>query len=94
MKKIAAVLGIVIFAIILTRAVYDLPVFGSYQNKDVSTYYLWHGLHETGSANIVNSVVWDFRGYDTLGEETVLFTAAVGIFLVMRRVNGRNNKGD
>ena len=54
-------------------------------------YYIQNGLEKTGSANIVNSIVWDFRGYDTLGEETVLFTATIGVILIIRRkLNGRN----
>jgi multicomponent Na+:H+ antiporter subunit B len=32
-------------------------------------------LTETGAANSVAAVVLDYRGYDTLGEATVLFTA-------------------
>jgi len=63
------------------------PSFGSWERKDVGRYYLNTGLEKTGSANLVSSIVWDFRGFDTLGEETVLFTAAVGVFtiLVFRR---------
>jgi len=39
---------------------------------------------QTGSANVVTSVVWGYRGYDTLGEATVLFTAVVGVVMVFR----------
>lgn len=38
----------------------------------------------TGAANVVTSVVWGYRGYDTLGEATVLFTAVVGVVMVFR----------
>ena len=38
----------------------------------------------TGAANIVTSVVWGYRGYDTLGEVTVLFTAVVGVVMIFR----------
>lgn len=37
---------------------------------------------ETGSANAVTSVVVSYRGFDTLGEVTVLFLAATGIGLL------------
>jgi multicomponent Na+:H+ antiporter subunit B len=30
--------------------------------------------------------LWDFRGYDTLGEATVLFTAAIGVITIIRLV--------
>jgi multisubunit Na+/H+ antiporter MnhB subunit len=92
--KIAAVAGSLVLLFIFANVALELPVFGSPQNKDIATYYTWHGLQDTGSANIVNSIVWDYRGYDTLGEETVLFSAALGVFLVMGGLNGRNNEDD
>ncbi len=57
--------------------------FGRWDSRSVANYYLERGAEETGSSNIVSSIVWDFRGFDTLGEETVLFTAAVGVFTVI-----------
>ena len=69
----------------LIIAVTGLPEFGSVENRHVAVFYLEHGLALTGSPNIVNAVLWDFRGYDTLGEETVLFCAALGVFMIIRR---------
>lgn len=48
-------------------------------------YYLAKGLTETGAANAVTAVLLDFRGYDTLGEATVLFAAIVGATALLRR---------
>ncbi len=88
---VIGVLGILLFVSVLY-----LPGFGSFQNKDVANYYLQNAWKETGSANIINSIVWDYRGYDTLGEETVLFAAAMGVFLIIRKKEyhkyGLNNK--
>lgn len=39
----------------------------------------------TGSNNVVASVVFDYRGFDTLGEATVLFTAVAGVAALLRR---------
>ena len=90
--KVAAVLGVTILSFLLVNVVYELPQFGTIENRELGNYFLWHGLHDTGSANIVNAIVWDFRGFDTMGEETVLFSAAIGIFLILRRkMNGSNN---
>ena len=47
---------------------------------------LENALRETGSANVVASVVWGYRGYDTLGEATVLFTAVIGVLMIFRMV--------
>ena len=84
---LAAVTGFLILALT------GLPAFGSFENKHVALFYLEEGLQKTGSANIVNSIVWDFRGYDTLGEETILFCAALGVFMIIRRKkHGRSDK--
>ena len=84
-NKLVGTLLITIFAVFMFTSVVYLPEFGSFQNKDVALYYLRNGLMFTGSANIVNAIVWDFRGYDTMGEETILFAAAMGVYLIIRR---------
>ncbi|MEF8879658.1 MAG: hydrogen gas-evolving membrane-bound hydrogenase subunit E [Candidatus Thermoplasmatota archaeon] len=40
---------------------------------------------ETGANNGVTGVVFDYRGFDTLGEATVLFTAVAGVIMIFRR---------
>ncbi|UCG94759.1 MAG: DUF4040 domain-containing protein [Candidatus Aerophobus sp.] len=79
-----------IFALFAYRAVAQLPPFGSPLMK-VSQHYLEEGLRQTGSANLVTSVLLDFRAYDTLGEATILFTAILGAFAVLRKI-GRKGK--
>ena len=37
-----------------------------------SSEYIAKGLEKTGATNIVASIILDFRGYDTLGEATIL----------------------
>lgn len=61
----------------------NLPPFGQ-PLMETSKYYLENGTSETGSANIVTSVVLDYRAYDTLGETTVLFTAILGALTILR----------
>ena len=41
---------------------------------------------EVGADNAVTSVVFDYRGFDTLGEATVLFTAVAGVIILFRRL--------
>jgi multisubunit Na+/H+ antiporter MnhB subunit len=62
----------------------DLPVFGEPLLR-VSRHYLNAGLSETGATNLVASVILDYRAFDTLGEATVLFTAAMGVLAVVRK---------
>ena len=66
-------------------AVTGLPDFGNLDNRHVAAFYLEQGLQGTGSPNIVNAILWDFRGYDTLGEETILFCSALSVFMIIRR---------
>ncbi len=73
-------------------AVQELPKFGEPVMK-VSKEYLRTGVERTGATNIVTAVLLDFRGYDTLGEATVLFTSIVGAFVILRR-KGRKGKGE
>jgi len=47
-------------------------------------YYIDHGPDETGGTNVVTDIVFDYRGYDTLGEATVLFTAIAGAVALLR----------
>jgi multisubunit Na+/H+ antiporter MnhB subunit len=54
--------------------------------SDMDDYIIEHAQNETGSNNAVTSVVFDYRGFDTLGEATILFTAVAGIILLFRRL--------
>jgi multisubunit Na+/H+ antiporter MnhB subunit len=55
-------------------------------------YYIQHGFEQNKAPNLVTSIVLDFRGYDTLGEATVIFVSVVGAFVVLRKV-GRRREG-
>ncbi|MBD3264240.1 MAG: DUF4040 domain-containing protein [Candidatus Omnitrophica bacterium] len=79
---------LVFVAAFLSVAVYalrDLPPFGEPLMRVAKT-YLKEGLSETGAANLVGSVILDYRAYDTLGEATVLFTAVIGVLTLVRKV--------
>lgn len=50
----------------------------------VSPRYIEKSPEETGSPNFVTAVLADYRGYDTLGETTVIFTAGLATVLLLR----------
>jgi hypothetical protein len=50
----------------------------------ISSGFLERALPEGGGKNVVNVILVDFRGFDTLGEITVLAVAALGITAVAR----------
>lgn len=60
--------------------------FGSPTNSEMDQYIIDNTVEETGSNNGVTSVVFDYRGFDTLGEATVLFTAVASVIMLFRRL--------
>lgn len=81
---------IAFFLILAYFALKELPQFGQ-PTMRVAQVYINKGLEKTRAANIVAAIILDFRGYDTLGEATVLFTAVMGVLAVIRKV-GRIKK--
>ena len=53
--------------------------------------YLEGAMKEAGVPNVVTAVLASYRGYDTLGETTVVFTAGAGVIALLRR---RRKNGD
>ena len=58
--------------------------------KPISTEYLSRAGSYAGADNVVNAIVVDFRGFDTMGEITVLAVAALVVAAVVRA----NRRGD
>lgn len=70
----------------------NLPGFGD-PLMTTAGHYLAEGARETGAANLVAAVILDYRAYDTLGEITVLFTAILGTFTVLRLRKEKGSEG-
>ncbi len=81
MRRIVAILLLIIVALGISLSLAKIP-FGTPKTK-VGRHYINEGVKETGAANIVTSVVLSYRGFDTLGEVTVLFIAAIGLGAVL-----------
>jgi len=81
--------GVLMF-FLFEAATYIQP-FGEHFTR-MSTAYMGGAANVTGSANLVTGILFDFRGYDTLGEVTVLFTAAVGVMTVLRLRGKKKDK--
>lgn len=70
----------------------DIPAFGDPEapaQKHVAPYYLEKSLADTGVPNVVTAVLASYRGFDTLGEVTVIFTAGIAVLLLL---GGRRKK--
>lgn len=90
-NSFSTLLFISCFLVFAYFALKELPRFGEPIMR-VASEYLQKGLSRTGATNIVASVILDFRGYDTLGEATILFTAVIGVLAVMRKIGRINEK--
>jgi multisubunit Na+/H+ antiporter MnhB subunit len=81
---------VIIFVILLAgmEVLETLPAFGTPKFTEVagspSQIYIENGLKDTGAANVVAGIILDYRGYDTLGEATVLFTSILGATVILR----------
>ena len=86
-RYIVNVILVIVFAFFLLyffkESIYTLDRLGEHVTR-MSTAYIENAAEQTGSANLVTGVLFDFRGYDTLGEATILFTAVVGILTILR----------
>lgn len=75
-------------------ALRELPIFGN-PSMRVSQFYLARGLEQAHATNLVSAINLNFRAYDTLGEATALFAAAIGVMAVMRKkAKKKINEGD
>ena len=67
-----------------TRATYKTLVSTlTLAQEHIKPYYIERGIEETGVPNIVTAVLASYRGYDTLGEVIVIFTAGIGVVLLI-----------
>ena len=75
-------------AAVLVYGTWDLPGFGLADtpvNTHVGRDYVERAYEETHIPNVVTAVLASYRSFDTLGEVTVVFTAAIGVLLLLKR---------
>ena len=93
-RDILAIIFLTVVAVFLIYSAVSMRTFGpsgdqeseNYFEAPMDDYIINNTQSETGADNGVTSVVFDYRGFDTLGEATVLFTAVAGVVLVFRRL--------
>ena len=87
-KLLWALLLVVVTGAVLVYGTLDMPPYGdpsSAIHYHVAPRYLEKSGLEIGLPNVVTSVLASYRGYDTLGEVYVIFTAAVGVLIIIGR---------
>ncbi len=90
--SLATVLSLALIAI-LTWASLDLPEFGNPDTPlqtHVNKYYLENTHQDIAIPSIVAAILASYRGFDTLGEATVILIAAIGVLLILSSRRGKN----
>lgn len=85
-KALLPLLVVVVTGAALVYATLDMPRWGDPKapiHQHVAPRYIQDAPRETGIPNVVTSVLASYRGYDTLGEVTVIFTAGIGVMLLL-----------
>jgi multicomponent Na+:H+ antiporter subunit B len=87
--------GLAGFAFLLVWGLTGLPDFGHY-NGVYGIELQKAGVQQRKATDLVSSTTFDYRGFDTMGEEFILFAAATGLVVLLRAHRGerRDREGD
>jgi multisubunit Na+/H+ antiporter MnhB subunit len=94
MKKTLVIIVSLLVLLAAFGAMAASLTFGAPRMTDMDDYFLRNGQAQTGSNNECTAVVFDFRGFDTLGESTVLFCAIIGVALIFRKMQAGEEHED
>ncbi len=83
MRRAAIGATIIVLAVMMFTVAIGMRPFGDPPSM-MDDYIIQNAQQETGNNNVVSAVVFDFRGYDTLGEATVLFLTATAVVMLFR----------
>jgi multicomponent Na+:H+ antiporter subunit B len=79
--------GVVGFGFVLVWGLTGLPDFGDYPGP-YGIQLQKVGVEQRKATNLVSSTTFDYRGFDTMGEEFILFAAATGLAVLLRAQRG------
>lgn len=88
-------LVVIVTGIVLVYGTLDMPDFGSAESPaqtHVAADYLERTPEDTGVPNVVTAILASYRGYDTFGEVVVVFTAAIGVLILIGSFARRRDK--
>lgn len=94
MKKTAVLIVSLLIISAFLAVVATTLTFGAPKMTAMDDYFLRYGQEQTGTNNQCTSVTFDFRGFDTLGESTVLFCAVIGVALIFRKMEAGEEHED
>lgn len=86
LRRIVPLFAAGVTGAVLVYATLDLPSFGEADtpvHNHVGPFYLENSIPQTTVPNVVTSVLASYRGFDTLGEVTVIFTAGIAVLMLL-----------
>ena len=86
--SLPALFVVMVTGCVLMFGVSDIPDFGDSlapAHQYLSDRYVKQSPQEIGVPNMVTSVLASYRGYDTMGEVTVIFTAGIAVLMLLGR---------
>ena len=84
--RLPAIIVMLSLVMVLISIVATMPEFGdgaTLANTHVGAYYTENSMQETGIPNVVTAILASYRGYDTMGELYVIFTAGLAVLLIL-----------
>jgi multicomponent Na+:H+ antiporter subunit B len=94
-KKIFAITFCTLIAFVIIYAIQDLTPYGIYNyslHDHLNNYYIENTYNEIGIPSFVSAILASYRGYDTLGETTVILTAAIAVLIILSQTRKKNAK--
>jgi multisubunit Na+/H+ antiporter MnhB subunit len=85
-RNIIAIIFLTITSVFFIFSALSIHPFGMPDETDMDDEIIINAQNETATNNGVTAVVFDYRGFDTLGEATILFTAVAGVIMIFRRL--------
>lgn len=93
--RVGPLLVVTLTGAVLIYGTLDMPRYGDPSapiHQHVAPHYIEKSAAEVGPPNIVTSVLASYRGYDTLGEVIVIFTAAAGVLVLLGRYRPKKRR--
>ena len=90
-RKVLFLAAAAVFGFLLVWGLSGLPAFGDYRGPygivlgDVA-------VEERKGVNVVMRTTFDYRGFDTMGEEYILFAAVLGLVILLRELRGERTE--
>ncbi|PIE53943.1 MAG: hypothetical protein CSA35_08630 [Dethiosulfovibrio peptidovorans] len=83
--KVLFVVAALVLGGMLLAGLDRIHPFGEPGETAMDRYFLEHAVPDRSSENVVTSIVFDYRGFDTIGESSVLFTALCSVVMLFRK---------